>query len=65
MSRYSETSDIIKKTTNQLIELYENEVSADKMTATQLYGIYNILTDIALSLAVIADMRGKKNEDDD
>ncbi len=53
MSRYSETSDIIKKTTNQLMNICENqkEVSAREM----LSGIYNILTDIALSLAVIAD----------
>lgn len=53
MSRYSETSDIIKKTTNQLMNICENqkEVSAKEV----LSGIYNILTDIALSLAVIAD----------
>ena len=60
MSRYLEAREIVEKTTNQLIKLYENEVSADKMTATQLYGIYNILTDIALSLAMIADQGGIK-----
>lgn len=59
MSRYSETVDIIKKTTNQLIGIceYNNDVSEKEM----LSGIYTILTDIALSLAVIADKEAKND----
>lgn len=56
MSRYSETSDIIKKTTNRLLDICDSskKVSTEEM----LSGIYTILTDIALSLAVIADKEG-------
>ena len=64
MSRYSETCEIIKKTTYRLMSLFDNhgeEVSAEEITASQLSGIYNILTDIALSLAVIAD-KEEENE---
>jgi hypothetical protein len=58
MSRYSDTCDTIKKTTDQLIDICDNpkKVSAEEM----LCGIYNILTDIALSLAVIADKGGRE-----
>ena len=58
MSRYSDTSDTIKKTTYQLMNLFDNhgeEVSSEEITASQLSGIFNIITEIALSLAVIAD----------
>ena len=58
MSRYSETVDTIKKTTYMLMDMSDNhkgELSAEEM----LSGIYNILTDIALSLAVIADKGGR------
>ena len=60
MSRYSDTSDTIKKTTNELMSLFDNhgaEISSEEITASQLSGIYNILTEIALSLAVLADTR--------
>jgi len=63
MSRYSETSDTIKKTTYQLLSLFDNhreEVSDEGITASQLSGIFNILAEIALSLAVIADRGGKE-----
>lgn len=64
MSRYSDTSDTIKKTTYQLrylFDVHEEEILLEEITAAQLSGIYNILTEIALSLAVIAD---KETEDD-
>lgn len=60
MSRYSDTSDTIKKTTNYMIDMCDNH---KKVSATEmLCGIYNILTDIALSLAVIADKEAENDE---
>ena len=63
MSRYSDTSDTIKKTTYQLMSLFDNhgeEVSSEEITASELSGIFNILAEIALSLAVIADRGGRQ-----
>jgi len=58
MSRYSDTCDTIKKTTDQLIDMCDSskKVSEREM----LCGILNILTEIALSLAVIADKGGRE-----
>lgn len=53
MSRCSETSDAIKKTTRMLTEICDNQKTVS--VQTMLSGIFNILTDIALSLAIIAD----------
>lgn len=58
MSRYLETSDTIKKTAHKLGEACNNrekELSTEQLSVIQLSGIFNILTEIALSLAVIAD----------
>ncbi len=55
MGRYSDTSDTIKKTANQLMGICDNrkKVSEEEL----LCGIFNVLTEIALSLAVLADTR--------
>lgn len=59
MSRYSDTSDTIKKMTNYMIYMCDNH---KKVSATEMLGgIYNILTDIALSLAVIADKEAEND----
>lgn len=63
MSRYPETCDTIKRTTEQLMNLFDDhkeELLPEVITASQLSGIFNILTDIALSLAVIADKEEEK-----
>lgn len=52
MSRYSDTSVTIQKTVDKLINMCDH----DKVPKEELLcGIFNILTEIALSLAVIAD----------
>ena len=58
MNRYSDTCDTIRETTYQLMDMCDNhkKVSAEEM----LSGIFNILTEIALSLAVIADKGGRE-----
>lgn len=55
MGRYSETSDTLKKTVNQMMYLCDSpkKVSEEEL----LCGIFNVLTEIALSLAVLADTR--------
>lgn len=58
MSRYSETSDTITKTTEQLIDMCDNHKKVSEKEL--LCGIYTILTEIALSLAVIADKAAEK-----
>ena len=59
MSRFSDTSDTIKKTAGQLIDICDNPKKIS--TVEILCGIFNILTDIALSLAVIADKEAEND----
>lgn len=56
MSRYEETADVCEKVNKNLIALFDDvELTTDEIFAAQKSGIINILSEIALSLAAIAD----------
>lgn len=64
MSRRSETEEICQRTSSTLLSLYDGvseekegycDVSVDEMNAAQGSAIINLLMEISVSLAVIAD----------
>lgn len=56
MSRYEETQETLEKLGKSLVKLfYDEELETEEIYAAQISGMIDVLSEIALSLAVIAD----------